>query len=225
MTGDLLPRESKILLDTAILFINATFREIGIGMIPESNSSTSVGPNVVTQHLAADFADGPFLTGVVFDDAVETDLFYSAGEGIGGLLVDVSLAGQTNVVYSTTTFASGGYTIDVGAGLYDVRIHGDEFDHTFADVQVLSGTNAKLDWIAVTSPSLAGDYNGDLIVDAADYTLWRDNLGTSTPVGTYSEWAANYGNNALNATAVPEPTSLLIALLGLGGLAVGPLCR
>ena len=31
---------------------------------------------------------------------------------------------------------------------------------------------------AAASDSLAGDFNGDGTVDAADYTVWRDGLGT-----------------------------------------------
>ena len=77
-----------------------------------------------------------------------------------------------------------------------------------------------LGWV-ITEPNagLVGDYNGDLAIDAADYTLWRDNFGTSTPVGTYSEWVANYGTNGQDATTVPEPAAMLIVVLGLGGLA------
>ena len=30
---------------------------------------------------------------------------------------------------------------------------------------------------AIVPPSLAGDYNGDGVVDAADYTVWRDTFG------------------------------------------------
>ena len=39
-------------------------------------------------------------------------------------------------------------------------------------------------WLSsfVSNPSLIGDYNEDGTVDAADYTVWRDNIGT--PAGT-----------------------------------------
>ena len=55
-------------------------------------------------------------------------------------------------------------------------------------------------------PGLPGDYNQDGVVDAADYTVWRDNLGQ--PEGTlpndidggqigpaqYATWQANFGS-------------------------------
>lgn len=79
---------------------------------------------------------------------------------------------------------------------------------------------------------LPGDFNGDLTVDAADYTLWRDNLnatdeslignagdGSGTvDEGDYTLWAANYGASFPgSALGVPEPGSLcLLAIAGLG---------
>lgn len=80
---------------------------------------------------------------------------------------------------------------------------------------------------------LSGDFNNDGVVDAADYTEWRDNLGA--PEGTlpndfdggvigaaqYSTWASQFGATASSsASAVPEPVSLLIVLGGLVPLAV-----
>ncbi len=75
--------------------------------------------------------------------------------------------------------------------------------------------------------TLAGDYNDDGVVDAADYTVWRDNLGAvegSLPndidggsIGNaqYSTWQANYGLSTntvstASSTAVPEPPTLLV---------------
>lgn len=86
---------------------------------------------------------------------------------------------------------------------------------------------------AIVDPNLTGDYNDDGIVDAADYTLWRDTLGNSVTAGEgadgngngivdpadYTEWANNYGAvapAAAFASAVPEPTSLLLLVFGLG---------
>ncbi len=78
---------------------------------------------------------------------------------------------------------------------------------------------------------LDGDFNDDGSVDAADYTVYRDNLGLDSSVlngngsgaGTvvaadYALWAANFGNTSSSATAaaVPEPSTLVLAtMLGL----------
>lgn len=74
---------------------------------------------------------------------------------------------------------------------------------------------------------LAGDFNDDGVVDAADYTTWRDHLGetyslaneTVTPGEVtpedYDEWAAYYGAvfalPTSIATAVLEPVGLSVA--------------
>ena len=76
-------------------------------------------------------------------------------------------------------------------------------------------------------PTLEGDYNDDGLVDTADYTVYRDNLGlsvtlpneVSTPGQVTAEdltdWVNNYGSTVLPAGAavsVPEPASLLAAV-------------
>lgn len=83
-----------------------------------------------------------------------------------------------------------------------------------------------------TVVALAGDYNGDGTVDAADYTVWGDTLGSTTDLradgngnnaidpGDLTIWANNYGASAaVSAAAVPEPTTLLLAALGVLGVA------
>ena len=53
---------------------------------------------------------------------------------------------------------------------------------------------------------LAADGNGNHIIDAADYTVWRDNLGATL-------FGAGSGANA--TATVPEPTSLWMLLAGI----------
>lgn len=78
-------------------------------------------------------------------------------------------------------------------------------------------------WEVVAPPSQAGDYNGDGLVNAVDYTVWRDNLGTPNATGTYNEWATNYGAGTATASSasVPEPAALLIVATGLIGVLTG----
>lgn len=68
---------------------------------------------------------------------------------------------------------------------------------------------------------LPGDFNLDGRVDAADYTVWRDGLGSSYTMAGYDIWKAHFGQSLAAAAtgfaavspAVPEPTSM--AILGL----------
>jgi hypothetical protein len=66
---------------------------------------------------------------------------------------------------------------------------------------------------------LAGDFNGDGKVDAADYVVWRDGLGTTFQQSDYATWKQNFGKTAgggasLGASAVPEPVSWLMLVSG-----------
>jgi hypothetical protein len=76
-----------------------------------------------------------------------------------------------------------------------------------------------------TGGGLEGDFNEDGIVDAADYVAWRKNDGT--PEG-YDAWLANFGatagsgsTEALHSrTIVPEPTALILGMIGLAAVAL-----
>jgi len=77
-----------------------------------------------------------------------------------------------------------------------------------------------------------GDYNGNGVVDAADYVLWRNGGPLQNEVATagsvtpedYTEWRARFGNTSgsgsvLGAAAVPEPAAALLAMFALSALA------
>lgn len=107
-----------------------------------------------------------------------------------------------------TTGASGGNT-DVAGEWYFVRVW-------------------DVNNPALTGAGAVGDYNANSFVDAADYTLFRDNFGTSTvlpndPIGgvigqgQYDQWKNNFtagggASSVFAATAVPEPASVLMVL-------------
>ena len=100
--------------------------------------------------------------------------------------------------------ASGTLTFGV-SGYPDYEFVGDHGQFARYDLQV-----------TLPNEGLAGDFNGDLVVNAADYTVWRD-LGMSP--AKYAEWANNYGATAASS-AIPEPSSAMIAL-GLAALVAG----
>ena len=84
----------------------------------------------------------------------------------------------------------------------------------------------------VTSVAVAGDYNNDGTVNAADYTLWRNHLnqtfqlqneGGITPgvvdAQDYAFWKSRFGMQAgagsVESAAVPEPAAWLLTLFAL----------
>jgi hypothetical protein len=123
-----------------------------------------------------------------------------------------------------TALAGGGTILNLGS-LVDVTgnpIHAQDFNFSYS----LIGGN------------VAGDYNQDQVVDAADYVLWRNNLGSTTSLPNddtpgvgqddYSRWRQNFGRTSgvprgtlqgtvvignlptpgLGSAAVPEPSTL-----------------
>jgi hypothetical protein len=58
-----------------------------------------------------------------------------------------------------------------------------------------------------------GDFNGDGLIDAADYTVLRDGAGVTYYESDFQRWRDNYGANynASLATSVPEPGAITLA--------------
>jgi uncharacterized protein YkwD len=94
----------------------AAHDEIGVGHAFEVDSEYEHYWSIQT---AFDDAPGKFLTGVAFDDRNFPDEFYSLNEGLGGVTVTArnDTSGQT---FSTTTWASGGYSLRLQPGTYTV---------------------------------------------------------------------------------------------------------
>ena len=72
--------------------------------------------------------------------------------------------------------------------------------------------------ITPLDPALPGDFNGDSSVDAADYVVWRDTMGTPDD---YQLWRSHFGmtlpasgSASSVPAAIPEPASLGLLLIG-----------
>lgn len=122
------------------------------------------------------------------------------------------------------------------AGTAEVRISGSGqgmFTNPAGGQQSAFFDDFSLDLLAAAG--LVGDYNEDGTVDAADYTTWRDNLGTAfalpnrdpansgdVSVDDYASWKANFGTTAPGTGgAVPEPAAgLLLLAAGLGAISL-----
>ncbi|TWT35388.1 hypothetical protein KOR34_02790 [Posidoniimonas corsicana] len=81
-----------------------------------------------------------------------------------------------------------------------------------------------------SSAVLLGDFNGDLVVDAADYTVWRDNLNAAdeslignagdgsgvVDAGDYDLWRSQFGEGvgpgASASSVAPEPSGVWLAV-------------
>jgi hypothetical protein len=88
--------------------------------------------------------------------------------------------------------------------------------------------------VTAIAAGLAGDFNDDDKVDAADYVVWRKNEvanaalpndnGLATQAERFDLWRANFGNPlpgggaGQGGGAVPEPASAVLLMLGAAAL-------
>jgi hypothetical protein len=173
-------------------------------------------------HRIADPIDS-FLT--LFDSSGSTVDYYGVPaenddewEGLDSILIDVILPADGDYFVRVGHFSGNG---PGGNRIGDYEL----FMYRLAD--------------APLPPLLVGDFNSDGIVDAADYTVWRDTLGTSgtelaadangdqlVDGGDYDLWRQNFGQvlapaASIAPVAVPEPTTLLLACCAVAGATIG----
>jgi hypothetical protein len=135
---------------------------------------------------------------------------------------------EVNLSNSSLVTANGG-VLELGAA-YSGGLAGlEDLKFTFS---VGGGTIVAPGSVEYVGVTLAGDYNSDTKVDAADYTIWRDTLNSTTDLradgngnlvidtGDYQTWKTNFGQHSGSGAdgglaSVPEPATWLIAMLGL----------
>jgi uncharacterized protein YkwD len=127
-----------------INYMNGTLREIGVGTV--RGNWSGVDSLMTTQDFAAAGASY-FLTGVAYDDsAVTQNSFYTPGEGLGSVTIR-AVRTSDNATYTTTTWASGGYTLALPTGIYNVTASGGSLSSPMLAQNVtVSGQNVKVDF-------------------------------------------------------------------------------
>ena len=160
------------------------------------------------------------LTGTLDSTALAgTTLAFADGDEVTGEGEDFDTGEPESFLVLSTYFSLGSGNSSSSAvnlnetatGSFDVAFDpGDSaMSITFASSLVV---NARVDPVA---QPLDGDFNADGVVDAADYTVWRDNTSGQFVPGDYDTWSQNYGATAPPAVAVPEPGALLLAAMAL----------
>ncbi len=153
---------------------------------------------------------------------------------LNGALLQQLTTGVPNQIFSSTSDLWMGLQFDSSAANH----LGGLIDEVALYDRVLLASEILEHYLAATT--LAGDYNNDGVVDAADYVVWRNaspsaTLPNDTTPGSvtsadYAVWRSNFGNalslgSSAAATAVPEPASLLLAIVA-GLIYIGlVLCR
>jgi len=157
---------------------------------------------------------------------------YAPGDNVGELVTsDVTLD-----IADIAVDASGNvYVADVASETITLFAPGDDVGVVLASYDTSPYIDSRLIAVDVSivpePPDVsAADYNDDGIVDAADYTLWRDTMGEQvTPssgadgdgdgfigLHDYGVWKTNFGwsvEGESGADAIPEPSCLLLVLM------------
>jgi hypothetical protein len=189
-------RDPATLPNTSFTYgINSYDGNDDLNQYPQTMGSATSGP--ITENPAGGF-DWSFEASFPWEALEETPADILARDGIFGFSVaynddDDFAARDAQYTWGTTR---------------DDLWHVSE---AFPDVQL------------VDAPApLAGDYNENGTVDAADYVAWRDNPGAfgGDPAG-YNTWRTNFGSTSAAgsllsggaAAATPEPATLVLLLL------------
>jgi hypothetical protein len=215
-----------------------------VGLAADVLAAPAVTYNRSTGAVSVDTSDGTLLVSIVVsgpeatsidrwqdgsfqDDVLWTQSFFQGAEqwAATGWMQNPP-QGQSFVdpgTYQLATYATG---LGTGEFSADVEI-GTQLD--------MSGNNPGSTLfvpLIIESSGTPGDYNNDGFVDAADYTLFQDNLGNSSAAlggngsgaatvvqADYLLWAQNFtGLGASSSAAVPEPSGLLLLIVVLSAL-------
>ena len=211
------------------------------GQVESRQGVVSPGVGVGTLEILGRFASGVDNRLVIelagTQPGQEHDQILVEGDvAIGGVndLGDVPVGGTLDVSL-----------VDIGEGEFVPAI-GDRFEILTATGFVLGQFESLLlppsyqwqvdyleDGIALEILAIAGDYNRSGIVDAADYNVWRDSIGSTVNLVAdgnangvidapdYNIWRDNFGNLLGAAGAVPEPNAALLLAAALLMLALG----
>ena len=138
---------------------------------------------------------------------LEAEGFPTGSQGPSIFLADLSLDATdgANWVNAATEDFAGSFNAMEVSGSIEIHPGGD------------NGSPGTFDATTIS----AGDFNGDGNVDGEDFLLWQQG-GSPNPLsaGDLADWQTNYGAAAVAAvSAVPEPSSLLLLVLGLTSLA------
>ncbi|MGC4032266.1 MAG: CAP domain-containing protein [Tepidisphaeraceae bacterium] len=139
--------------------MDPTRNEIGVGIVTGPYNYPGYGSlNAMAATHDTATVGKTFLTGVAYTDTVSNDDFYTIGEGLGGIVITATRASD-NAVFTTTTWDSGGYSLELPAGTYDVTGVGTSLGGTVRYSQVTVGSiNVKEDFVA--GENLSGGGSG-----------------------------------------------------------------
>jgi hypothetical protein len=189
---------------------------------------------VTIQFAARDFV-GELSSGVLpFDAAGDFSLSTTEVRFLNGNLafrISTGDAGSESIVGESGTMSGTG-TLTTEANLETLSIPiNASFRIPVGDTTTVNlELTGELVATAMLQDGQPGDFNRDGVVDAADYVVWRNGLGTTYVQADYNLWRAHFGRSPNSTSvqpasesisaAVPEPSMWMLILAA--GLAISP---
>jgi hypothetical protein len=177
----------------------------------DNNGATSFGKPVAASLVTNEWRRvEAFL--VVDDDPLDDGFQWSIGNQVNFDVADVE---EIRAVMFTGDFSNPPNDLTDAGSIWVDNLMLEVFANEDAMLATPNPNTAP-----VESEDVPGDYNGDGSVDAADYVVWRKNPADfgGDPAG-YTTWHTNFGSggvgSGLGASAVPEPSALVLAVAAL----------
>ncbi len=244
-TGAVMVKSGATLAGVGIINTAAT----NASVIVESGGSLAPGASAGT--LTFDLGTGSLDLSAVASGGLKFELGAPAAPGASDVVVLNTGTLNIGVLdFSDFQFADAG---GVGVGSYTLF---DASSDIVGSIGIAGGSigvfAAKLivdeasDDVLLTVTGVAGDYNGNGVVDAADYSVWRDRAGQAMTLSgenpnaatpglvdqeDYDFWKLNFGQTSLegmgaasvSSPSIPEPTAATLLLFaGLALCAISP---
>jgi serralysin len=121
--------------------MNREYKEIGLGVL--TGNFKGYNTAMITQNFAVT-GNQAFLTGVIYNDAIVDDDFYTIGEAVSDISIK-AVRQSDGESFSTTNFVSGGYSLALEPGIYTVTFSGEDLNRSVTQTVTIGETNVKLD--------------------------------------------------------------------------------
>jgi hypothetical protein len=148
----------------------------------------------------------------------------------GGQITNIQ---SITIASNTTNHTASGVTMDAAGNVYTtnnsselMQVFSPGGSFTATTTGTVAGGTTGFNLAPLVVGGVTGDYNGNGVVDMADYVLWRNGgplQNDATPgvqATDYDVWRSNFGNHAgsgslAGGAAVPEPGCLALVLVSL----------
>lgn len=195
--GSATPITDGVLVE-GIIEQNTDLDYFSFTMTTAGNVSFDINPNAVG-------ADHWYGTGTV---GANLDILAEIRDSTGSVIHTSNPADALTASFTDVRLAAGDYYLSIdGTGRGDFPTGYSDYG-SLGYFSILGTGWADLD--------IPGDFNGDDIVDGADFLAWQQDDGS---VSGLEEWESNFPIASAALTAIPEPSSfalIVVHLIGLG---------